>query len=208
MLSLVCFFIYLKAYRLFFFKKIISLSFIFPYIQATCKNSANPKKACYEKPKSLKRKEAFDALTLYANAKNVPLLILGERGTGKTRLIESHIAPIKGIKRENIAYILSGSLTSQLGSSDLFGHKRGAFTGAIEDREGYLSKGRLIFFDEVQDLIKPIQRRLVRVIQEKVYRKLGEDKENSLEGREFVFASNKSLAILSDEEKGLDFRFI
>ncbi|MNZ99149.1 Transcriptional regulatory protein QseF [compost metagenome] len=120
-----------------------------------------------------------------------PLLILGERGTGKTRLVESFIAVLKG--RAKVVTVPCGGLDSSLAESLLFGHSKGAFTGAATKRPGLLAEADkgILFLDEVQDLPATIQRKLVRVFQDRHrrYRPLGSDHEESVDV-ELVCASN------------------
>lgn len=103
------------------------------------------------------------AVASYARVIGAPLLILGERGTGKTRLVETIVATLKG--RKKVVTVPCGGLDSALAESLLFGHRKGAFTGAAADRPGLLAEagGGILFLDEVQDLPKPAQRKLVRV---------------------------------------------
>ena len=94
-----------------------------------------PDTAAYDpEAKSAARREALLKLNRYARVPGAPLLILGERGTGKTRLIESFIPPLKG--RDNVVSLACGGLDSSLAESLLFGHSKGAFTGANKERAG------------------------------------------------------------------------
>lgn len=127
------------------------------------------------------------------------LLILGERGTGKTRLVETIVATLKA--RKKVVTVPCGGLDSALAESLLFGHRKGAFTGAATDRRGLLAEadGGILFLDEVQDLPKPAQRKLVRVFQDRQrrYRPLGRDREESA-NVELVCASNLPVAELRE----------
>ncbi len=151
-----------------------------------------PERAVYEpEAKSPARTIAFERLARYAQVLGAPLLILGERGIGKTRLVESHIAVLKN--RPNVVTVACGGLDSSLAESLLFGHRKGAFTGAVNDRRGLLAQadGGVLFLDEVQDLPKHAQRKLVRVFQDRQrrFRSLGSDQEESVDV-ELVCASN------------------
>lgn len=141
--------------------------------------------------RSIARRAAMERLRRYAGVPGAPLLILGERGTGKTRLVESFIAVLKG--REKVVTVPCGGLDSSLAESLLFGHGKGAFTGAASSRAGLLAEADkgILFLDEVQDLPATIQRKLVRVFQDRQrrYRPLGSDKEKRVDV-ELVCASN------------------
>ncbi|MCC6648702.1 MAG: sigma 54-interacting transcriptional regulator [Polyangiaceae bacterium] len=159
---------------------------------------AQPDVAAYEtEARSPARRAALERLARYARVIGAPLLILGERGTGKTRLVETHVSPLK--QRPKVVSLACGGLDSTLAESLLFGHKRGAFTGAASDRPGLLAEadGGVLFLDEVQDLPAAAQRKLVRVLQDRNrrYRPLGGDRERSAD-IEVVCASNLELEAL------------
>ncbi|MCA9560233.1 MAG: sigma-54-dependent Fis family transcriptional regulator [Myxococcales bacterium] len=159
-----------------------------------------PGLAVYEpQARSPARRLAFEHLARYACVIGAPLLILGERGTGKTRLVETIVATLKG--RKKVVTVPCGGLDSALAESLLFGHRKGAFTGAAADRPGLLAEagGGILFLDEVQDLPKPAQRKLVRVFQDRQrrYRPVGSDREESVDV-ELVCASNLPVAELRE----------
>ncbi|SDL64639.1 Sigma-54 interaction domain-containing protein [Maridesulfovibrio ferrireducens] len=149
-------------------------------------------------PRSNKRKEAFEALKRFAEIPGIPLLVLGERGTGKTRLVET---VLDTLKQKEIVVVPCGALDSQLAESQLFGHVKGAFTGAEQERGGLLkaADGGILFLDEIQDLPKDIQRKLVRVLQDnkRRFRPVGADEELSVDF-ELICASNKDLIELQE----------
>ena len=151
----------------------------------------NPKEAYYgPDSKSKTRRDALEKIRVYASVQGVPLLLLGERGTGKSRLVESHI---KKFKNKDAVMVACGSLDSTLADSAIFGHVKGAFTGALADRKGYLEEANngILFLDEIQDLPRSVQRKLLRTLQDKShhYRRVGEDKERTA-NVELVCASN------------------
>ena len=158
-------------------------------------SKSHPDLAVYEvEPRSMARRKMLENLKRYALIQGEPLLILGERGTGKTRLVETYVSRIKG--RPKVVTVACGELDSEIAESLLFGHKKGAFTGASTDRKGSLfeaDKG-ILFLDEVQDLPKTMQRKLLRVFQDRRrrHRRLGEDKEREVDV-ELVCASNMSM---------------
>lgn len=151
----------------------------------------NPNEPYYEpEAKSKARQEALEKIRIFASVQGVPLLLLGERGTGKSRLVESHV---KKFKNKKAVMVACGSLDSALADSAMFGHAQGAFTGAETNRKGYLEEANdgILFLDEIQDLPKSVQRKLLRTLQDKQhhYRRLGEDKERTA-NVELVCASN------------------
>src|SRR5438309_10092984 len=100
------------------------------------------------------------------------VLILGESGTGKEVVARAlHNASISG----SFVPIDCGSLVGPLMESELFGHTRGAFTGASQAKQGLieLANGGVAFFDEIGDLSLELQVKLLRVLQEREYRPVG-----------------------------------
>jgi DNA-binding NtrC family response regulator len=123
---------------------------------------------------------------VYAEARryaqiNVPVLIRGERGTGKTTLA-SWIRSNSPFKREgqdaSWPSVACGQYIPETMRAELFGYRRGAFTGATSDREGLLAAahGDTLFLDEVGDISRDLQRLLIKAIEEKRYFALGDDK--------------------------------
>ena len=112
---------------------------------------------------------------------NVPVLIRGERGTGKTTLA-NWIRANSPFKREeqNARWpsVACGQYNPETMRAELFGYKRGAFTGATSDREGLLATAHrdTLFLDEVGDVSRDLQRLLIKAIEEKQYFALGDDK--------------------------------
>ncbi len=162
---------------------------------------AEPERAVYEPDAaSPARRAAFERLARYSKVIGAPLLVLGERGIGKTRLVETYVATLKG--RERVVTVACGGLDSSLAESLLFGHRKGAFTGAAADRPGLLAEadGGILFLDEVQDLPKSAQRKLVRVFQDRQrrFRPVGSDRETSVDV-ELVCASNLPVADLREQ---------
>lgn len=108
---------------------------------------------------------------------NAPVLILGESGTGKELIAEAVHRLSKRAKGPFVKVNLGG-LSESLFESEMFGHKRGAFTDAYADREGRIAmaEGGTIFLDEIGDLALASQVKLLRVLQDQSYEVLGESK--------------------------------
>ena len=121
-----------------------------------------------------------------------PVLITGETGTGK-ELIAQAIHRLSGCKGELVTLNVAG-LDDNMFSDTLFGHVRGAFTGAEREREGLIAKasGGTLFLDEIGDLNKASQVKLLRLLQDRKYYPLGSDLQRLSDAR-IVTATNQSL---------------
>jgi two-component system response regulator HydG len=121
------------------------------------------------------------------------ILILGESGTGK-ELIASTIHNASPRRGKNFHSINCAALTETLLESQLFGHVRGAFTGAFAAHKGLLAEadGCTLFLDEVGDMSLAVQAKLLRVIQEGEFIPVGSTKPQSVDIR-FLAATNKDL---------------
>lgn len=133
------------------------------------------------------------ALAKRAAGADITVLLSGETGTGKSLLAgflhrQSH--------RRDAPFIAQncGALPETLCESELFGYRRGAFTGAVQDKPGLFeaADGGTIFLDEVSELGLTAQVKLLQVLQEKVLRRLGDTRSRSVDVR-VVAASNKDL---------------
>jgi len=124
---------------------------------------------------------------------NATVLILGESGTGK-ELIAKAIHFNSPRKDKPFVTVNCPSIPDNLMESELFGHVKGAFTGAIRDRKGKfeLADGGTIFLDEIGDLKEDVQAKLLRVLQEREIERLGESHPIKVEVR-VVAATNKDL---------------
>jgi len=127
------------------------------------------------------------------------VLILGESGTGK-ELVARAIYQSSNRKDGPFVTVNCGSLTETLLESELFGHVKGAFTGAISDKKGLFeeSGGGTIFLDEIGEISPSFQVRLLRVLQEGEVRKVGGNKAVFVDTR-VIAASNKDLFQLVKE---------
>lgn len=121
-----------------------------------------------------------------------PILITGETGVGK-ELIARAIHQLSGRKGEYVALNVAG-LDDMMFSDTLFGHKKGAFTGADHAREGLIAKaaGGTLFLDEIGDLNESSQIKLLRLLQEHEYYPVGSDIVSKSDAR-IVLATNRNL---------------
>lgn len=121
------------------------------------------------------------------------IIITGESGTGK-ELVAKAIHDYSPRAKESFVAINCGAMPEQLIESELFGHRKGAFTGAHIDKPGLfeLAHKGTIFLDEVAELSLHMQVKLLRVVQDRTYRAVGGTQEKQLDVR-FIAATNKNL---------------
>ena len=126
-------------------------------------------------------------------ATNYSIILYGESGTGK-EVIAKTIHETSNRKSRPFIAMDCGTLSKELAGSELFGHVKGAFTGAITDKEGHfeLANGGTLFLDEVVNLSPEIQASLLRVIQERKFKRVGGTKETDVDVR-IIVASNENL---------------
>jgi transcriptional regulator with PAS, ATPase and Fis domain len=137
--------------------------------------------------------DLFNTLPAIAKSDS-PVLILGESGTGKELLAKS-IHDLSGRGKEPFVAVNCGALPENLLESELFGYRKGAFTDAKSDKPGRFDRAKrgTLFLDEIGDVPKPIQVKLLRVLQEKVYDPLGSSEPVKSEAR-IIAATNRDLA--------------
>lgn len=133
-------------------------------------------------------------------ATDAPVLIMGENGTGK-ELIAEAIHRNSRRKGRNMVKVNLGGIASSLFESEMFGHRKGAFTGAVADREGRfaMADGGTIFLDEIGELDLNCQVKLLRVLQEHTYEMLGDSRQRHTDVR-VVCATNANLPAMVAEK--------
>jgi len=137
-------------------------------------------------------KELYKQIDLVAPT-NFSVILYGESGTGK-EVIAKIIHEKSNRKGKPFIAMDCGTLSKELAGSELFGHMKGSFTGALADKEGHfeLAHGGTLFLDEVANLSSEIQASLLRVIQERKFKRVGGNKEMDVDVR-IIVASNENL---------------
>ncbi len=138
-------------------------------------------------------KAAIDVVERAA-ATRATVLILGENGTGKSQLAR-HVHERSAVADGPFITVSCPSLSRELLESELFGHVRGAFTGAVKDKWGKVeaARGGTLFLDELGELPAELQPKLLRLLQERAYERVGDTKTRTADVR-VVAATNRDLA--------------
>ena len=142
----------------------------------------------------------FDQISLAAEY-DVPVLLLGETGTGK-ELVARAIHDLSRRRNRAFVPINTGALAQELVESELFGHKKGAFTGAETNRVGAFQHSHLgtLFLDEVSTMVARLQVALLRVIESHVVTPLGAGRGEHVDVR-LIAATNSDLRRLVEQKK-------
>jgi DNA-binding NtrC family response regulator len=142
-------------------------------------------------------------MRMVAQTPDTSVLILGESGTGK-ELVARGIHNLSKRKDEFFGAVNMSAIPENLFESEFFGHKRGSFTGAISDKAGWFetaNKGTL-FLDEIGEMTPNLQVKLLRVLEDRTYTKVGTQASNNFDIR-IVAATNKPIELISS---GKEFR--
>jgi len=144
--------------------------------------------------------KVYDAIEELATV-NVPILIQGESGTGK-ELVAEALNLLSPRAKKPFVPINCGALPEGTLESELFGHVRGAFTGAIRDKKGRfeLADSGTIFLDEIGEISLPLQVKLLRVLQEKSFIPVGGEKLVKVDVR-IICATNRDLKQMTRDGK-------
>lgn len=158
----------------------------------TPKSNSTPNKTTFIKGESSAAKKLYEYVDLVAPTE-MSVMIIGESGTGKEHIARSiH----KQSKRSDGPFVAvdCGVLSKELAASELFGHAKGAFTGALQDKIGVLEKanGGTLFLDEVGNLSYDVQIKLLRTLQERTIEPVGSGKNIPINIR-LISATNENL---------------
>ncbi len=143
----------------------------------------------------------FDKATKVSLTDKVTVLIRGESGTGKEYLAR-YIHDKSSRSKSPFVAVNCSALTDEILESRLFGHKKGAFTGAVSDQVGLFeaAEGGTIFLDEIGDISPRLQQSLLKVVQDYEVLPLGETKARKVNPR-IITATNKNLEALCAKDK-------
>lgn len=127
------------------------------------------------------------------STRDEPVLVCGESGTGK----EIVAGILHGVRLGQMVAVNTCAVTDTLFESELFGHTRGSFTGAEQERKGLITQAAngTLFLDEIGDMPLHLQSKLLRVIQNRVYRKVGSNVDEEVKCR-IIAATHQDLPIL------------
>jgi len=133
---------------------------------------------------------------------DLPILIVGETGTGKNLVAKAIHELSPRLTTGKFVEVVCANVEANLFGSDLFGHEKGAFTGAVDGKQGMIliADGGTLFLDEIGDLPLDLQGKLLQVLQEKKVRPVGAVKDIQVDFR-LIAATNKNLKRMVDEGK-------
>ena len=162
---------------------------------------AQRQKCCEIIGKSVKMQKIYDLIGIVAQTQTT-VLIHGESGTGKRLVAHAIHQSADGADQRAFVEVSCGALPETLLESELFGHVRGAYTGAIKDRVGRFesAEGGTIFLDEIDAFTPALQVKLLRVLQEGEFERVGETKTRTANVR-IIAATNQDLEKLIKDGK-------
>lgn len=142
-------------------------------------------------------------MKMVAETPDTSVLIIGESGTGK-ELVARGIHNLSSRSNEVFGAVNMSAIPENLFESEFFGHKKGSFTGAISDKAGWFesTNNGTLFLDEIGDMNTSLQVKMLRVLEERSYNKVGASRNHKFDIR-IVSATNKSVQALSE---GKEFR--
>jgi two-component system response regulator PilR (NtrC family) len=195
----------LKAGAFDFVSKPVDLTILRNLVSSALKLKNKPSKSeTLSGPSLLGKSQAIEETRNKINKlsrSQAPVYISGESGSGKE--LAALLIHQNGPRKDKpFVPVNCGAIPSELMESEFFGHKKGSFTGAIADKQGLFqaADGGTLFLDEVADLPLEMQVKLLRAIQEKSIRPIGEHKEITVNVR-ILSATHKNLARLVDDGK-------
>jgi len=161
-------------------------------IKRTNSKKSDFKEFKYVVGNNARSKQIYKSIELVAPTE-MTVLVTGETGTGK-EFVAREIHRLSRRSEKPFIAIDCGALPKDLAGSELFGHVKGAFTGALQNREGkfVVAEGGTLFLDEVGNLNYDTQVKLLRVLQERVVTKIGDSKEQEVDVR-IIAATNENL---------------
>jgi DNA-binding NtrC family response regulator len=123
---------------------------------------------------------------------NAAVMIVGETGTGK-EVLAQYIHQHSRRSRQRLVPINCAAIPEQLLESEMFGHRKGAFTGADREKMGLLelADGGTLFLDELSEMSMPLQAKMLRVLQDGIVRRVGSEHEDAVVDVRFVSATNR-----------------
>ncbi len=142
--------------------------------------------------RSAAMRKVFDLISKVADTQST-VLITGESGTGK-ELVARAVHNLSGRKEKPFMYIHCGALPEQLLESELFGHVKGSFTGAVDNKAGLfeVAEGGTVFLDEVSETTQTFQVKLLHVLQEREFKRVGGTADIKVDVR-IIAATNRDL---------------
>ncbi len=172
---------------------------LFPLLKTLQKRMERHEAPVYERQSAAFR-EIDHKIKLVATT-NMSVLILGESGTGKEHIAEKIHARSKRSGKPYVA-VDCGLLSKELAASELFGHEKGAFTGAESKKQGFWEEaaGGTLFLDEIGNLSLEVQQMLLRALEAKRYRPTGGSKDKKADVR-IIAATNEDLQAAIAEKR-------